>query len=304
MPRKKKQNSNRPNPKDIVGKTQPPKKGVEIFDEHVVMLGRMFGIIFKDESLIPIGYSCSLCDYVVKKTGPGSLNSIRGHLKKHRNEERVGRVTNRLSILGFIVLAIAIAYSFIRSLGVDPVFELGEFAHRQLSLVHYLSGASIVVTLLHWYASEAAKFEPGRRRLLLYNSTFSIALTTVVVNVWFLIRWKDIEHPELFVIGLLPGLVAGLESKSVGRVKLDKRRRDLKPRDYVRLFRSKTVLIDHKIFLLRVKVREALKEKKLHLNKLSTWQMIALTGLEISVDPMNYRTRPKRIKTIKKRRTE
>ena len=260
----------------------PLARGTDFVDEYVFKFLKLLGIRIPRTLFTDGGFRCIRCGFRTKKLGTSGRNSMRAHGKRHLREVRAGRHLRRLVWSGLLLGVMTLVYVLYMSFGARVVESWAYELTWSDLMGPVLVGTSITtsaaaVTTANLYRSRYKK----HWRIAFYTTivpAFAILLAHMAVVTG--IVHSEVAWPWLLG-GILPIGALTLTRKEVGLTALDISRRAIKPRKYIRMWRSKTADGDSLLVDIYLEITMMIRTGQLQTQNLEDWQRQALATLEI-----------------------
>ena len=261
---------------------RPPAKGMDFIDEHVIRLARSFGLRITRSLFKDAGFRCTTCMWTTSITGTNGRNAMRAHLKKHLNTRRALNRLRPYVYLGLLLVLSSLVLSFRSDLDIGAAWSLVEGVDWAVMAGPSLLAFSIAaVTGLGTFEYLFRK-RPTKRWWLGFRVSVVCALAVLASEVVLAsgAAQVHVDWPWL-LSGLLPTLALLGTLPDFGLTTLRVSRRQLKPRSYIRRFKSITAEGDEQIFDIQNEIKRMISKGEFDVRKLKKWREQALITLGV-----------------------
>ena len=261
---------------------RPLAKGQDFIDEHVIRIARSLGLRIKGSLFKDAGFRCTTCMWTTSKTGTNGRNAMRAHLKKHLNTRRARNRLKRYVYLGLLLVLSALALSFRSDLDIGVAWSLVEGVDWAVMAGPSLLAFSIAAVAGLGTFEYLFRKRPTKRWWLGFRVSVVCALAVLASEVVLAsgAAQVHVDWPWL-LSGLLPTLALLGTLPDFGLTALRVSRRQLKPRSYIRRFKSITAVGDEQIYDVQWEISLRISKGEFDVRKLKKWQAQALITLGI-----------------------
>lgn len=259
-----------------------PARGQDYICEDGFKFLKLLGIRIRRSLFKPGGFRCTYCGFRTKKLATAGRNAMRAHHKKHLHDARAGRRLRLAVWLGVLLVMGATTYAIDSTFGIVIVESWGNDLSWDEHVGPALAGISIAISAVILAFAFLYTRKRRKRWQIAFNVSFALAFANILAQVAVVV---DVVRLEVawpwYLSGLLPLGALGLTRKKVGLTALNVSRRDVKPRHYIKMFKSITADGDMRIIEIQLEIEQMIREGRLDTSKLPRWQRLALVTLEI-----------------------